>query len=105
MFLEAIQKPEVMVERLSGNDYFRVVRSDLSGHPITVISGIVHGVTFSFEVPVEVDEERVRALVARVVGGVEENVFLGEHVQPGVDSVGLSGRVGGVTPSARSVLG
>jgi hypothetical protein len=94
VFFEALAKPDVTIERLVGNDYYRVVHSDLGGGDgSTVVSGIVRGVTFSFDIPGAVAPDEVRALVALVAKGVEENVFLDSGSEPGQDRVGASTRV------------
>ena len=92
MFLEAIDKPNFEVERLEDGDYYRVcVRTEFVT-PTTVIAGVVKGVTFNFEIPGNLGKEETRALVAQVIKGVEENVFLGPGAGPGVDSVGAGPR-------------
>lgn len=97
MFFEALTKPDVTIERLVGNDYYRVVHSDLGGGDgSTVVSGIVRGVTFSFDIPGAVAPSEVRALVALVAKGVEENVFLGPGAEPGTNQVDPLGRVAGM---------
>lgn len=98
MFLEAMTKPDREIERLNGSDYYRVTRREDFDTPSTVISGIVRGVTFSFDIPGTLGAEETRALVALVAKGVEENVFLPAGVAPGVDRIGLSSRLRPAVP-------
>ncbi len=97
MLRQAASKPNTEIERLNGGDYYRVTRrTDFD--PSTVISGIVRGVTFSFDIPGALNEEDIRAMVALVAKGVEENVFLPDNVQPGADRIGLSSRLPSAVP-------
>ncbi len=90
MFEDLIaQKPDVEIEKLVGDDYYRVVYTELGGST-TVVSGIVKGVTFSFQIPGLTDRDSVRAMVHAVMKGVEENVFLDAHAIPGANKIDQS---------------
>lgn len=85
-------KVDLDLEVLKEGEYVRAYRSDL-GARSTVVSGLVLGVTFSLEVPEQVDDEAVAAVTMKTINAIRENVFLGPGTGPGRDSVQGGGRL------------
>lgn len=81
---ESRQKLEVNVEDLVDDEYVRTV-TGLGGS--TVISGLIHGVTFSLEVPTELPGDVAAAVAFATVRGIRENVFLDLNRVPGANQV------------------
>jgi hypothetical protein len=86
------ERVNVDVEGLKDDEYVRAYRSDL-GACLTIVSGLVNGVTFSLEVPKQVDNDAVATVALSTIKAIRENVYLGPGGGPGRDSVQGGGRL------------
>lgn len=76
----AAEKPNVDIERFADGEYVRVVTYSSES---TVVSGLIHGVTFSLQVPGTIERDAIAALATRVTQAVRESVFRGAVALPG----------------------